>query len=114
MPHYCLDSEVIYHAFIAIAFSLATCNGSGRYLGASFINTARRCHLIVYMRLRPDLLIADAARWADGNSFGATISAHGLYHTQQFVLRLSPLVHRSLMSAEPGIRSNGTEIRFYA
>jgi hypothetical protein len=59
------------------------------------------------MRLSPDLLMADFAGAASGNStFRATIAAHGLYNTQQFVLRLSPVVHQKLASGPQGITSN--------
>lgn len=53
--------------------------------------------------LRPDLLLADYRGSSNGSKFGATTSAHGLYNTQQFVLRLSPLVHQRLASVVPGI-----------
>lgn len=44
---------------------------------------------------------------ADGN-FNATISARGLYNTFQFVLRLSPEVHRKLSSLPNGIINSGS------
>lgn len=37
----------------------------------------------------------------------ATHKAHGLYHTRQFVLRLSPEIHRSLGAFESGITTSG-------
>lgn len=42
-----------------------------------------------------------------GLQFAATTSGHGLYNTQQFVLRLSPVIHRILRSLGPGITTNG-------
>ncbi|MGA0598830.1 hypothetical protein [Enterovirga sp. CN4-39] len=39
--------------------------------------------------------------------FDSVTNAHGLYSTEQFVLRLSPVVHRILASHEPGIQTNG-------
>lgn len=43
---------------------------------------------------------------ADGN-FRATTKAHGLYNTFQFVLRLSPEVHRKLASQPNGLVNSG-------
>jgi hypothetical protein len=63
------------------------------------------------MQLSPELLLADSPVTAVGSAFRATIAAHGLYHTQQFVLRLSPLVHKALVSAAPGITTN-TNLEF--
>lgn len=40
-------------------------------------------------------------------AFHATTSAHGLYSPNQFVLRLSPLVHQTLEGAPKGIVSGG-------
>lgn len=39
--------------------------------------------------------------------FKAVTNAHGLYHTQQFVLRLSPAVHRKLAEFRPGVHTVG-------
>ncbi len=57
------------------------------------------------MQLFRDLLLNDvlARRHAD---FHATTEAHGLYNTQQFVLRLSPLIHNKLASLTPGLKMN--------
>ncbi len=52
--------------------------------------------------LNPSLLLAD---WI-APKFAATIQAHGLYNTQQFVLRLSPENHRILSALTPGISTN--------
>jgi hypothetical protein len=57
------------------------------------------------MRLTPELL--NAGRRAPVPVFSATTKAHGLYSTNQFVLRLSPLIHQTLMRVEPGITTNG-------
>lgn len=54
------------------------------------------------MKYAPELLSAIPT------SFRATTEAHGLYSTNQFVLRLSPLVHRALAEAPPGISSGKT------
>lgn len=48
--------------------------------------------------LLPDLLSATASP-----EFRATTKAHGLYNTFQFVLRLSPRIHRVLSEASPGV-----------
>ena len=55
------------------------------------------------INLNPSYLFADRAP----PEFHATVEAHGLYNTQQFVLRLSPLIHRKLSELEPGISTNG-------
>lgn len=44
-------------------------------------------------------------------NYAATTDAHGLYNTFQFVLRLSPLVHRRLAEIEPGV-TNSSAIGF--
>ena len=58
------------------------------------------------MNLVPELITADAAANALYPAFRATLRAHGLYNTQQFVLRLSPSVHRNLASLPVGISTN--------
>lgn len=57
------------------------------------------------MRLAPELLSARPA--ASMPVFAATTEAHGLYSTNQFVLRLSPLIHQTLANREGGITTNG-------
>ena len=57
------------------------------------------------MQLSPELLNADF-RSAHDPAFAAVRTAHGLYNTLQFVLRLSPKVHRTLSSFSPGIVTN--------
>jgi len=42
----------------------------------------------------------------DNGNFAATLEAHGLYNTFQFVLRLSPAVHRKLAELPVGIVTN--------
>jgi len=59
------------------------------------------------MNFSPDLLSADAVARNTNPVFHATVNAHGLYNTQQFVLRLSPVVHKVLASLTPGIASTG-------
>src|SRR4051794_37938879 len=59
------------------------------------------------MKLLPELVAADAGANGFGSVFNATVNAHGLYNTQQFVLRLSPAVHSKLASMPPGIMTNG-------
>lgn len=59
------------------------------------------------MRLFPHFLSAYLVSNAPNNTFRATTAAHGLYNTQQFVLRLSPLIHRKLASLGPGITTTG-------
>lgn len=44
-------------------------------------------------------------------AFNATTEAHGLYSTSQFVLRLSPLNHRTLEEAPKGIVSGGMSFK---
>lgn len=56
------------------------------------------------MPLIPELL--NTASTASTPIFSATTNAHGLYSTNQFVLRLSPLIHRTLAAFEPGISTN--------
>jgi hypothetical protein len=57
------------------------------------------------MRLAPELLNARPS--ASTPAFAATTEAHGLYSTNQFVLRLSPVVHQTLARLQPGISTNG-------
>lgn len=59
------------------------------------------------MKLSPELLSADAARSARTPEFPAVQTAHGLYNTLQFVLRLSPKIHRTLSNLTPGIVTIG-------
>lgn len=56
------------------------------------------------MRLASELLNARPS--ASAPAFAATTNAHGLYSTNRFVLRLSPLIHRVLASLQPGIVTN--------
>ncbi|TIL38596.1 hypothetical protein [Mesorhizobium sp.] len=56
------------------------------------------------MQLIPELLNARPS--ASAPVFAATIGAHGIYSTNQFVLRLSPLIHQTLSSLQPGIGTN--------
>jgi hypothetical protein len=39
----------------------------------------------------------------------ACLNSHGLYNSEQFVLRLSPVIHRKLADAEPGIRTGAVD-----
>lgn len=57
-------------------------------------------------QLSPNLLFADKAGSAAHPTFSATLKARGLYETQNFVLRLSPAIHRKLASLTPGISTN--------
>jgi hypothetical protein len=59
------------------------------------------------MQLFPDLLSADILKRASSPAFSAVYNANGLYATLQFVLRLSPRVHRTLSNFSPGITTNG-------
>lgn len=61
------------------------------------------------MKLDPRLL--SSSHEGAAPTFAATLNAHGLYHNQQFVLRLSPVNHRLLANAPSGIYSSG-EIGF--
>lgn len=56
-------------------------------------------------RLNPELL-RSLHSLDDGPTFYATTKAHGLYNTFEFVLRLSPKVHRILSDQTPGMRSS--------
>ncbi len=58
------------------------------------------------IRFSPSLLTTDAPLHKANSAFHATTKAHGLYNTQQFVLRLSPLIHQTLASFTPGITTN--------
>ena len=55
----------------------------------------------------PTLLADYAVRDRTHPAFAAVTNAHGLYNTQQFVLRLSPVVHRKLAECGSGVRSIG-------
>ena len=57
-------------------------------------------------QLNPKLLSIDASDHA-GTALQATNKALGLHHTQQFLLRLSPEIHRILGAIEPGITTAG-------
>lgn len=57
------------------------------------------------MRLRPELLSSLFSHRDNGN-FAATLEAHGLYNTFQFVLRLSPAVHRKIAELPGEIVTN--------
>jgi hypothetical protein len=56
--------------------------------------------------LSPQLLSADVLPGATNPAFSAVYNANGVYNTLQFVLRLSPRVHRILSSVNPGITTN--------
>ncbi len=56
--------------------------------------------------IHPDLL-DDYNSLASKGIFAATLKGHGLYSTFQFVLRLSPAVHRKLSSMPNGIVNSG-------
>ena len=56
----------------------------------------------MYSALTPDLLSSNPLR-AGADQLAATINAHGLYNSLQFVLRLSPEVHRKLAEVPDGI-----------
>jgi hypothetical protein len=58
------------------------------------------------MKLSRELLLADRSARSSDPAFAATLNAHGLYRTMQFVLRLSPEVHRELSSRQSGITTN--------
>lgn len=59
------------------------------------------------LRLDPVLLATPALADEPGR-LNATLGAHGLYSTFQFVLRLSPAVHRKLADLPTGIVNNRT------
>ncbi len=54
------------------------------------------------MKLDPELLRSMNLVGGD-STFAATLEAHGLFNTFQFVLRLSPQVHRRLVETSRGI-----------
>lgn len=56
--------------------------------------------------LKPDLLAAFPDDHVHRPEFRAVQNAHGVYNTQQFVLRLSPHVHNTLSKYKPGITTN--------
>jgi hypothetical protein len=56
--------------------------------------------------LAPELVSTNALYSASPDGFHATTKAHGLYSTNHFVLRLSPLIHEKLASVKSGIVSN--------
>lgn len=53
-------------------------------------------------------LLDDYSPLAQRGLFAATLKGHGLYSTFQFVLRLSPAVHRKLQSLPKGVVNAGT------
>lgn len=57
------------------------------------------------IRLQPDLLPSLLSSIDKGN-YGAALGGHGLYNTFQFVLRLSPAVHRKIAELPDGIVTN--------
>lgn len=52
------------------------------------------CYVMVFNDLKHDLLEPDGEVLIAPTTFAATLEAHGLYSTKQFVLRLSPRVHK--------------------
>lgn len=58
-------------------------------------------------KLKPNLLTAFPDDHVHRPEFNAVQNAHGVYNTQQFVLRLSPLIHNTLSKLEPGLTTNG-------
>lgn len=58
------------------------------------------------MRLNPELVNVTRTTAPPGSEFGATLNAHGLYNSFQFVLRLSPRVHREISGITAGIVSS--------
>lgn len=63
------------------------------------------------MKLIPELLRSADPILSGTGDFPATLEAHGLFNTFQFVLRLSPAVHRQLAGAQDGI-ARSSEIGF--
>lgn len=59
------------------------------------------------MQLSHPELLDDFSPLASHGVFAATLKGHGLYNTFQFVLRLSPAVHRKLASLPNGIVNSG-------
>lgn len=59
------------------------------------------------MKLDAELLTSVAVDRSSAGELGATISAHGLYNAFQFVLRLSPAVHRALGDQPFGVVTSG-------
>lgn len=57
-------------------------------------------------RLHPGLLFSRERMAGRNAEFRAVLDAHGTYNTFQFVLRLSPEVHRLLGQGNPGITTN--------
>lgn len=57
-------------------------------------------------QLRADLLRSPPLAVADDQSLAAVLDAQGRYHALQFVLRLSPLIHRTLEKLPHGIVSS--------
>jgi hypothetical protein len=64
----------------------------------------------VELNLNPHLL--DSADWSRDGTFNAVSNAHGRYSTFQFVLRLSPEVHRRLGNLSPDGISPGGKVDF--
>jgi hypothetical protein len=56
------------------------------------------------MRLSPSLLDTSRGLLTAPGDFYATLTAHGLYNSRRFVLRLSPEVHRKLSTIPGGFR----------
>ncbi len=59
------------------------------------------------MQIPQPELLNDYSPLASQGLFAATLKGHGLYNTFQFVLRLSPAVHRKLTSMPSGIVNSG-------
>lgn len=60
------------------------------------------------MQLKIDAGLLDSSDLSLVGAFRATVGAHGLYNTLQFVLRLSPEVHRRLGNLSEGIPDSAT------
>jgi hypothetical protein len=58
------------------------------------------------MDLNPSLLYSARRDEERAGSFNATLRAHGLYSSFQYVLRLSPAVHKKLAEVGDGIKSS--------
>jgi hypothetical protein len=62
--------------------------------------------------LKLDPVLLDSSDLSESGTFRATTSAHGLYNTFHFVLRLSPEVHRHLTKLSPDGISQGANLDF--
>jgi hypothetical protein len=70
------------------------------------VQTGLRTNNFAAVDLNPSLLYSARRDEERAGFFNATLRAHGLYSSFQYVLRLSPAVHKKLAESGTGIRSS--------